>query len=45
MLRFSRTRSAPIEAPIGPHGLDDHHFAEVLAREETHEYPFGIRHT
>jgi hypothetical protein len=26
-------RSAPIETPVGLHGLDDHHLGKVLARE------------
>ena len=34
--------SAPIEAPVGPHGLDDHHLAKVLAREEADEDSLGI---
>jgi hypothetical protein len=26
-------RSAPIETPVGLHGLDDHHLGKVLTRE------------
>ncbi len=26
-------RSAPIETPVGPYGLDNHHLGKVLARE------------
>ena len=32
-MRSIDLRSAPIETPVGPHGLDDHHLGKVLARE------------
>src|ERR1019366_10475326 len=34
--------SAMIKAPVGPHGLDDHHLGKVLAREEADEGPVRI---
>ena len=34
--------SAPMEAPVRPHGFNDHHLGKVLARKQADEDPLGI---